>query len=283
MRRAAARFAPDAGRWEVLCETRDESKWRDHLPTEHLRAGPPRPIRARTAPIIDLVAGRGELTAASVAGRPRRGVDRDVTGLLTLHQTPHNQRTRQPPAHTPTSVAVFSHTSDQSGVPPAAASNPSNPGQRHVRVRQRTHVSKTERWSLTQRQSPVTTATHSTTSLTSKPGPPPRKALPTLTITDTTARNRTADRGPTTGKTHQPCWRSAAPCHLVEAARNGPLPGQVPVAYLRVPPGASAKTLAPRIGEFSAAIPNLDQHVGPVSRAPAYVHARRRSGYVSGP
>ncbi|MFC0600005.1 hypothetical protein [Streptomyces palmae] len=36
MQRAAARFAPDAGRWEVLFETQDESEWRDHI--HHLRA-----------------------------------------------------------------------------------------------------------------------------------------------------------------------------------------------------------------------------------------------------
>jgi hypothetical protein len=29
--RAAARFAPDAGRWEVLFETQDEPQWRAHL------------------------------------------------------------------------------------------------------------------------------------------------------------------------------------------------------------------------------------------------------------
>ncbi|PWJ03693.1 hypothetical protein DKG34_31600 [Streptomyces sp. NWU49] len=27
----AARFAPDAGRWEVLFETRDEAEWHAHL------------------------------------------------------------------------------------------------------------------------------------------------------------------------------------------------------------------------------------------------------------
>jgi hypothetical protein len=27
----AARFAPDAGRWEVLFETQDESQWHAHL------------------------------------------------------------------------------------------------------------------------------------------------------------------------------------------------------------------------------------------------------------
>ncbi|MFJ4681734.1 hypothetical protein [Kitasatospora sp. NPDC088783] len=32
---ADARFAPDAGRWEVLFETQDESEWRAHI--HHLR------------------------------------------------------------------------------------------------------------------------------------------------------------------------------------------------------------------------------------------------------
>jgi hypothetical protein len=31
MRRAAARFAPEAGRWEVLFETQDESDWNAHI------------------------------------------------------------------------------------------------------------------------------------------------------------------------------------------------------------------------------------------------------------
>ncbi|MDH6139706.1 hypothetical protein P3T35_001706 [Kitasatospora sp. GP30] len=30
-RRAAARFAPEEGRWEVLFETSDESEWRAHI------------------------------------------------------------------------------------------------------------------------------------------------------------------------------------------------------------------------------------------------------------
>ncbi|MGI3223084.1 hypothetical protein ACRJ4B_02970 [Streptomyces sp. GTA36] len=29
--RAAARFAPDLGRWEVLFETQDGTEWRDHM------------------------------------------------------------------------------------------------------------------------------------------------------------------------------------------------------------------------------------------------------------
>ncbi|MGW0932034.1 hypothetical protein [Streptomyces sp. NPDC002644] len=29
--RDAARFAPDAGRWEVLFETQDDAEWREHL------------------------------------------------------------------------------------------------------------------------------------------------------------------------------------------------------------------------------------------------------------
>ncbi|MFI6846191.1 hypothetical protein OG535_00895 [Kitasatospora sp. NBC_00085] len=36
IRRAAARFAPDAGSWDVLFETQDESEWRAHI--QHLRA-----------------------------------------------------------------------------------------------------------------------------------------------------------------------------------------------------------------------------------------------------
>ncbi|TVL91176.1 hypothetical protein CD790_18015 [Streptomyces sp. SAJ15] len=31
MQRTAARFAPGAGRWEVLFETQDESEWRAHI------------------------------------------------------------------------------------------------------------------------------------------------------------------------------------------------------------------------------------------------------------
>ncbi|MEU9125743.1 hypothetical protein AB0C96_39025 [Streptomyces sp. NPDC048506] len=31
MRRAADRIAPEAGRWEVLFETQDESEWREHI------------------------------------------------------------------------------------------------------------------------------------------------------------------------------------------------------------------------------------------------------------
>ncbi|MFJ5120778.1 hypothetical protein [Kitasatospora sp. NPDC088548] len=31
MQRAAARFAPDTGSWEVLFETQDEPEWRAHL------------------------------------------------------------------------------------------------------------------------------------------------------------------------------------------------------------------------------------------------------------
>lgn len=36
MRRTADRFAPEAGRWEVLFETQDEPEWREHI--RHLRA-----------------------------------------------------------------------------------------------------------------------------------------------------------------------------------------------------------------------------------------------------
>ncbi|MGF1425938.1 hypothetical protein [Kitasatospora sp. LaBMicrA B282] len=31
VQRTTARFAPDAGHWEVLFETQDESEWRDHI------------------------------------------------------------------------------------------------------------------------------------------------------------------------------------------------------------------------------------------------------------
>ncbi|MFD4601921.1 hypothetical protein ACFWPQ_28295 [Streptomyces sp. NPDC058464] len=31
MRRAADRFAPEAGRWEVRFETQDEPEWREHI------------------------------------------------------------------------------------------------------------------------------------------------------------------------------------------------------------------------------------------------------------
>ncbi|MEU6198340.1 hypothetical protein [Streptomyces sp. NPDC047061] len=31
IRRVADRFAPEAGRWEVLFETRDEPEWREHI------------------------------------------------------------------------------------------------------------------------------------------------------------------------------------------------------------------------------------------------------------
>ena len=48
---------------------------------------------------------------------------------------------------------------------------------------------------------------------------------------------------PTTGKTTA-LLEVGRTCHLAEAARTGPVPGQVPVVYLLVPPGASAKTLA---------------------------------------
>ncbi|EYT80750.1 hypothetical protein CF54_23695 [Streptomyces sp. Tu 6176] len=39
-RRAAARFAPDTGHWEVLFETQDESEW--HAGLRRLRASDPR-------------------------------------------------------------------------------------------------------------------------------------------------------------------------------------------------------------------------------------------------
>jgi len=48
---------------------------------------------------------------------------------------------------------------------------------------------------------------------------------------------------PTTGKTTT-LLEVGRTCHLAEAARTGPVPGQTPVVYLLVPPGASAKTLA---------------------------------------
>jgi Bacterial TniB protein len=48
---------------------------------------------------------------------------------------------------------------------------------------------------------------------------------------------------PTTGKTTT-LLQVGRTCHLAETARTGPLCDHVPVAYLLVPPGASAKTLA---------------------------------------
>jgi hypothetical protein len=48
---------------------------------------------------------------------------------------------------------------------------------------------------------------------------------------------------PTTGKTTT-LLEVGRTCHLAEQTRTGPIAGQVPVAYLLVPPGASAKALA---------------------------------------
>ncbi|MFI6037485.1 hypothetical protein ACIBBD_25575 [Streptomyces sp. NPDC051315] len=52
--RAAARFAPAAGRWEVLFETRDESEWRAHM--RRLRASDTR--IDWTAVRVDTLCGR---------------------------------------------------------------------------------------------------------------------------------------------------------------------------------------------------------------------------------
>lgn len=54
--RAAARFASDAGRWEVLFETRDESEWHAHI--RRLRASGTR--LDRTAMRVDTLCGRLE-------------------------------------------------------------------------------------------------------------------------------------------------------------------------------------------------------------------------------
>ncbi len=48
---------------------------------------------------------------------------------------------------------------------------------------------------------------------------------------------------PTTGKTTT-LLEVGRTCHLAEQARGGPAANQVPVAYLLVPPGATAKALA---------------------------------------
>jgi len=53
-RRAAARFAPGAGRWEVLFETQDESEWQSHL--RHLRASDTQ--IDWTAARVDMLCGR---------------------------------------------------------------------------------------------------------------------------------------------------------------------------------------------------------------------------------
>ncbi len=54
MWRAAARFAPDAGRWEVLFETQDESEWHAHI--RRLRASDTQIDRA--AMRVDRLCGR---------------------------------------------------------------------------------------------------------------------------------------------------------------------------------------------------------------------------------
>ncbi|MEY9849746.1 hypothetical protein ABH940_006858 [Streptacidiphilus sp. BW17] len=60
----------------------------------------------------------------------------------------------------------------------------------------------------------------------------------------TTARPALIVTGPpTTGKTTL-LLEIGRTCHLAEHARTGPVPGRIPVAYLLVPPGATAKTLA---------------------------------------
>lgn len=53
-RRAAARFAPDAGHWRVVFETRDETTWRNEL--DRLRTADPR--LDETALRIDTLCGR---------------------------------------------------------------------------------------------------------------------------------------------------------------------------------------------------------------------------------
>ncbi|MFF5158812.1 hypothetical protein ACFY3N_21770 [Streptomyces sp. NPDC000348] len=53
-RRAAARFAPEAGHWEVLFETRDESEWHAHL--RRLRASDTRIDWSATR--VDRLCGR---------------------------------------------------------------------------------------------------------------------------------------------------------------------------------------------------------------------------------
>ncbi|TQJ85276.1 hypothetical protein FBY22_4035 [Streptomyces sp. SLBN-31] len=53
-RRAALRTRPDAGHWQVIFETQDESKWHAHL--RQLRAGPARIDWAMTR--IDTLCGR---------------------------------------------------------------------------------------------------------------------------------------------------------------------------------------------------------------------------------
>lgn len=53
-RQAAARFAPDAGRWEVLFETQDESEWHAHI--RRLRASDPQIDWAATR--VDRFCGR---------------------------------------------------------------------------------------------------------------------------------------------------------------------------------------------------------------------------------
>ncbi|PSJ26184.1 hypothetical protein B7P34_24190 [Streptosporangium nondiastaticum] len=52
--RAADRFAPDAGHWQVLFETQDESEWRAHI--RRLRASDPQ--IDWTAVRIDTLCGR---------------------------------------------------------------------------------------------------------------------------------------------------------------------------------------------------------------------------------
>lgn len=52
--RAAGRFAPEAGHWEVLFETRDEAEWHAHL--RRLRASDPGFDWSATR--VDMLCGR---------------------------------------------------------------------------------------------------------------------------------------------------------------------------------------------------------------------------------
>ncbi|POX49004.1 hypothetical protein C3489_25890 [Streptomyces sp. Ru71] len=52
--RAAERFAPEAGHWEVLFETRDEQEWHDHL--RRVRAAAPH--ADWSAMRVDMLCGR---------------------------------------------------------------------------------------------------------------------------------------------------------------------------------------------------------------------------------
>ncbi|MGC0423165.1 hypothetical protein [Embleya sp. AB8] len=53
-RRNAARFAPDAGHWEVVFTTRDESEWNAYI--RRLRAEDPGPDRSALS--MDIFCGR---------------------------------------------------------------------------------------------------------------------------------------------------------------------------------------------------------------------------------